>query len=57
MVCVVKPSLETLTKTRTLRQKEINITMLPIKPAIGFEIAFLQRPLIKKPKKGNKGIK
>ncbi len=57
MFCVVNPGFETLINTRMLRQKETNITALPIKPVMDFEIAFLPKPIIKKPRKGKRGIK
>jgi len=53
----VNPSTETAEKTQILRQKEMKITRLPIKPVTDLGNKFLPRPVIRHPRSGRRGTK
>jgi hypothetical protein len=57
MFCTTNPSFETARKIKTLKQKEIKTTPLPIIPTSVLERDFLPSPLIKKPIKGRRGTR
>jgi hypothetical protein len=57
MFWVTNPYFETWIKIKTLIQKEIKITALPIIPTSVLESAFRASPLIKHPIKGRRGTR